>query len=123
MTAEPIEPRRDERGFSLIEVLVAITIFAVAILALSSTGLIASHTLRQGRGYMSSAAVARIKLDSLTAVGWAALAGQTGSATVSGYPVSWQVTGANPRSVVVIVGRQVLGNTYADTFATYVREP
>ena len=51
-----------------------------------------------------------------------ALAGETGSDNVAGMPVAWQVVGANPRAVVLIVQRQTPEAVQADTFVTYVAE-
>lgn len=114
--------RRCQTGASIVEVLVALMIFSIGILALGSTGYVASRTLRSGRSYMGAWSVTQRKLDSLKAVGWAALGGQSGSETVDGYPVSWNVQGDNPRTITLVVTRQLPGGTYADTFVTHVAQ-
>lgn len=122
MNKQLVKRLRDARGVSVVEVLVALMIFTLAILALATAGSVASRTLRSGRSYMGSWAVAQSKLDSLTAVGWAALGGQSGTETVQGYPVTWEVQGTNPRRVILVVERHLSGTVYADTFVTYVAQ-
>ena len=118
-----VDWKRDTRGISLVEVLVALLIFSVAIIGLSSVGLVSSKTLRTGDSYTNASIAAQTKLDSLRSVGWAALTdGLTGSDTVQGYAVSWSVAGNDPRKVTLVVARSVLGTVYPDTFVTYVAQ-
>ncbi len=112
----------NRRGMTLIEVMVALTVFTIAILALASSGVVAYQTLDHGGDLAHSATIAQTKLDSLTALGWAALGPQTGSETVAGYPVNWVVQDSNPRRITMIVQRQAAGTVMADTFVTYVAE-
>lgn len=108
------------RGFSVVEILIALMIFAIAVLALASSGFVATKALRSGRSYTTSSSIAQTKLDSLTALGWDSLAGVTGSETVQGYPVSWEVQGTNPRRITLVVQRAIAGQVLSDTFVTYV---
>ena len=111
------------RGVSLIEVIVAILIFTMAIVALTSVGLVSTRTLRAGDSYGVASIAAQSKLDSLTSLGWAVLTdGLTGADTVQGYPVAWEVKGTDPRRVILVVDRYVAGTVYADTFVTYVAQ-
>lgn len=112
----------NRRGMTLIEVMVALTVFTIAILVLASTGVVAYQTLEHGDDFAHSATIAQTKLDSLTALGWAALGPQTGSDTVASYPVSWVVQDSNPRRIILVVEREAYGNTMADTFVTYVAQ-
>ncbi len=112
----------NRRGMTLIEVMVALTVFTIAVLVLASSGVVAYQTLEHGDDFAHSSSIAQTKLDSLTALGWAALVAQTGSDTVASYPVSWAVQGSNPRRITMIVERQSFGNTLADTFVTYVAQ-
>ncbi len=122
MTKQLVKRLRDARGVSLVEVLVALLVFTMAILALATAGAMASKTLRSGRSYMGSWAVAQSKLDSLTAVGWTDLGGQSGTETVQGHLVTWEVQGTNPRRVILVVHRNPSGTVYVDSFVTYVAE-
>ncbi len=110
------------RGMSLVEVLVALTVFTSALLVLTRTGFVASHALRHGGSYVTEWTIAQSKLDSLSALGWAALDGEEGTETVHGVAVSWEVKGVNPRWIVLVVNRQVGTAVHADTFMTYVAD-
>lgn len=115
--------KRDTRGISLVEILVALLIFSVAIVGLSSVGLVSSRTLRSADSYANASIAAQSKLDSLRSAGWAALTdGLTGSDNVQGYAVSWSVAGTDPRKVTLVVARSVMGTIYPDTFVTYVAQ-
>ena len=112
--------RRDTRGSSLVEVMVAMALLLIAVFALASSGSVSTQSLRSGRSYMAASAVAQTTLDSLTAVGWDSLDGKSGSGTVEGYPFKWSSTGTNPRHVVLVVSRDRSGRIASDTFVTYV---
>jgi type II secretion system protein I len=109
-----------ERGMTVIEVMVALLVFTVAIMTLASTGFVASQALRSARSYMAASTVAQSKLDSLSAIGWHGLATASGAEVVRGYPVTWTVQGTNPKKVTVVVKRILNTAVYADTFVTYV---
>ncbi len=110
------------RGVSIIEVIVALFIFTIVVLGLAASGLVASQTLRSGRSFIASSAVAQSKLDSLTAMGWDSIGGASGTDNVQGFPVSWNVLGTNPRRVIVVVQRTAPTGVFADTFVTYVAQ-
>jgi len=112
--------RRNSGGFSVIEVLVAITIFSIVVLGVAATGAVSARNLNSGQESTSAATAVQSKVDSLTSLGWAALTAQSGSDSVQGHSVNWTVTGTNPRHVVVVVHRQVLSQAFADTIVTYV---
>ncbi len=122
MNKQTVNRLRDARGVSVIEVMVALLIFTLAILSLASAGFVASRSLRSGRSYMGAWTTAQSMLDSLTAAGWAALGGTSGVDTVQGYPVTWDVQGDDPRRVILVVERSVSGKVFADTFVTYVAQ-
>jgi prepilin-type N-terminal cleavage/methylation domain-containing protein len=110
-------------GFTLVEVLVAITLFSTAVLSLAHVGFATSRALREGRGVMASWTVAQGKLDSLAALGWAGLDGSTaGTDFVEGHPVSWTVAGGNPRRITLVVERRGPARVAADTFITFVAD-
>ncbi len=122
MNKQTVNRLRDARGVSVIEVMVALLIFTLAILSLASAGFVASRSLRSGRSYMGAWSAAQSKLDSLTAAGWTALGGTSGVDTVQGYPVTWDVQGDDPRRVILVVERSISGQVFADTFVTYVAQ-
>ena len=112
--------RSNSGGFSVIEVLVAITIFSIVVLGVAATGAVSARNLNSGQESTSAATAVQSKVDSLTSLGWAALTAQSGSDSVQGHAVNWMVTGTNPRHVVVVVQRHVMSQTFADTIVTYV---
>ncbi len=114
------ERQQGTGGFSVIEVLVAITIFSIVVLGVAATGAVSVRSVYAGQESTSAATAVQSKVDSLTSLGWTALTPQSGADSVQGHSVNWTVTGDNPRHVVVVVQRQVLSQTYADTVVTYV---
>lgn len=112
--------RKNTGGFSVIEVLVAITIFSIVVLGVAATGAVSARNLNSGQESTSAAIAVQSKVDSLTSLGWAALTAQSGADSVQGHAVDWVVSGDNPRHVVVVVRRQVMSQTFADTIVTYV---
>ncbi len=115
--------RGDTRGLSLIEVLVALTVFSVSVLGLAKVGLTTSQSLRHGRGYMDEWTIAQTKLDSLKALGWEALEDEAGTDGVDGKEYNWSVHGENLRRIVLTIPRRVGGRVVVDTFSTYVAKP
>ena len=97
MTVERGPLWRDRRGVSLVEIMVAMALFGVGVLALTATGTVSVRNLQAGKSYQAASMAATGKLDSLRGLGWAALAGESGADTVLGYPMAWAVTGDNPR--------------------------
>jgi type II secretion system protein I len=111
---------QSESGFTVINVLIALIIFSVVVVGLTSASLLATKNLRTGQEYHTAAMVAESKLDSLMALGWTSLAGELGSDTVWGHPVEWEVQGTNPREVTVIVEGKGDASIRADSFVTMV---
>ncbi len=85
------EQVRDERGFSLIEVVIGMVILSTALLGLSGAAGLALQTTVRGRQEIQMWAAVQWKADSLISLGWGNVA--TGSDTVNGYPVAWTVSG------------------------------
>ncbi len=109
---------QNAKGISLVEILVALTTFAMGLMALGQLAFQASKSIRQGGSQMTEWAVVQQKMDSLTSLGWAALDGESGSETVQGKTVSWVVTGTDPRVITVTVPRGRVN----DKFVTYVAQ-
>jgi prepilin-type N-terminal cleavage/methylation domain-containing protein len=116
-------PQAERRGFSLVEILVAVTLLACAMMSLASAaalGLSQMGKARQDLGY--SADVQQVA-DSLVGRGWGNVS--TGSSTIRGRPVSWTVSTINPNSqkIDLIVTRQGQAQTnviYSDTVTLFV---
>lgn len=116
-------PQSERRGFSLVEILVAVTLLACAMMSLAGAaalGLSQMGKARQDLGY--SADVQQVA-DSLVGRGWGNVS--TGSSTIRGRPVSWTVSTINPNSqkINLIVTRRGQAQTnaiYSDTVTLFV---
>jgi prepilin-type N-terminal cleavage/methylation domain-containing protein len=96
-TPRPLAPRavaRERRGLTLTEVVVAILLLTVGLLALAGLAASASRAVRGGGIQVVAAAVAQSRFDSLMSVPCAGLANPTtlGSATTRGVAEKWTVT-------------------------------
>ena len=118
---------KDERGFTLVEVLVAIVVLVIGVVALVASS--ASSTRMIGRGRSSTRAVqaATARMEIIRANAYrtspdcTALANGSDSAS-TGVVTTWTITGAaTPRTVRVISSYQVPGRRRADTLTTQIR--
>lgn len=111
---------KDARGgFTVVEVVIALMIFGVAITGLMGMSLLASEQLRVAADEDERWAVSQQKLEELVAQDTASLA--AGSETIHGYPLTWTVTKGDPTKVLLIVSPNSgspLGRT--DTLVAYV---
>jgi Tfp pilus assembly protein PilV len=107
-------------GGTLLEVLVAVVVFAIGLLALMAGSLVAARAMTDSKSLAAAAIAAQSTMDSLKAVGWDAINGASGSYTAKGHAVSWSVSGDNPRQVLVIITRQTSPSLVQDTLITYV---
>ncbi len=110
-------------GFSLVEVLVAVTLLSVAMMSLASAAALGLSQLGKARQDLQYAADVQQVTDSLVGKGWNNVS--NGSATVRGRPVSWTVSTLSPNSqrVNVLVTRrgQAQANIiYTDTVTVYL---
>lgn len=94
---EPAASGRDVRGISIVEVLVALVVFAVAIVGLTASAGLAVRQTARANGEMEMWAAVQRAADSLIAEG----AGDVtdGSGTVAGYPMSWWVIGTDSQEI------------------------
>ena len=120
MIAKYLGRLQDSSGISIIEAILALSIFTLGIHGLAMSGLAASRSLRQGRALAAASAAAQTKLDSLAGLGWAALSTTAGADTVQGLPLTWNVSGNNPREVNVVVHRPSASAVQLDSYVTYV---
>ena len=114
---------RSREGFSLIEVLVAITLLSVVMLSLGAGATLALSQMTKARQDVSYSADVQQVTDSLMAVGYNNVV--AGSATVRGRAMTWTVStpNANSQKINVIIPRRGQANTstvYTDTVALYL---
>lgn len=110
--------RRAERGFGLVEVLVALVVLSVGMLgAAGLTGSVATHT-RQASWETAQVLVAQQLMDSIRQAGYAVAASGADTLSVAGrrWAASWTVTRAAPSlkevSVDVEGRRELPGRTF-----------
>lgn len=102
---QPTEPRwRGEPGFSLIEMIVSLMIFSIAVLGLGAAGTYTSRLLQVSDTHADGFVAVQWQAETLRNQGYEAV--QSGSAPVMGYQVSWDVRGANPKRVVLTARRE-----------------
>ncbi len=111
--------RWDTRGASLVEVLVSLLVFTVAVLGLTSSGVVSSGQVREGWTDSRLWSAVHHQLDSLTAAGYASVT--SGADTVAGYEMVWTVEAGNPKKIVLVTGTaNYKGVAAKDTFVTYL---
>lgn len=121
MTPTPAAGSR--QGFSLVEVLVAMTLLGVAMMSLAGAAALGlSQMGRAGQDLQYSADVQQVT-DSLVGVGWSKVS--NGSSTIRGRPVNWAVSTLSPNSQRVDVmvfrrGQAQASLTYTDTVTIYL---
>lgn len=90
-------------GFTLVEVMVALVILATALLSLAAAAGLAVRQLYYSQTDTEWWTAVQLQLEELSSQGFQNVA--DGSATVEGYPMSWTVSGPDPKTVTVEVTR------------------
>ncbi len=109
-------------GISIVELVCALFVFSVALIGLTSAGVIAGGNIRAGAADVRAAMAVRYQMEQLTRQGYDSLT--AGSDTVQGLAMSWDVTGTNPKRLILVVQRNDgSGGARPDTFVTYVADP
>jgi len=119
----PTPQTGSREGFSLVEVLVSITLLSVAMMSLAGAAALGLSQLGKARQDLQYAADVQQVTDSLVGKGWNNVS--SGSATIRGRPVSWSVSTLSPNSqrVNVLVtrkGQADVNLTYTDTVTIYL---
>ncbi len=122
MNRETHCPLADRRGISLVEILVALTILSGTLLGLAGAAGLASRQLLSGRTDLNAWAASQSQAEDLMSRDFDTIS--SGSATVHGYPMTWTVSGTNPKKVLLQMdwtnGR---GLVVTDTVVLYRAEP
>jgi prepilin-type N-terminal cleavage/methylation domain-containing protein len=113
-------------GFSLVEVMIAMTLLAVAMMSLAGAAALGLSQMGKARQDLQYSADVQQVADSLVGSGWNHVS--NGSATVRGRPVSWTVSaaGASSQKVDLFVQRRGQASqttVYQDTVTLYVSKP
>jgi prepilin-type N-terminal cleavage/methylation domain-containing protein len=112
-------------GFSLVEVLVSMTLMAVVMMGLGGAATLGLSQMGKARQDLQYSADVQQLTDSLVAKGWNNVV--SGSGTMRGRVVSWTVTTINAKSqeVKIVVQRRGQANTsviYPDTVTLYLSD-
>ena len=86
--------RADRRGFTLIEVIAAIILLTIGLLAVAGLGVVAAKTTRRGSTQTLAAAIAQSRFDSLSSLPCYTLAASgatSGTSTTRGVVERWRV--------------------------------
>lgn len=89
-------PCDGRRGFSLVEVMIAMTLMAVTVMSLAGAAALGLTQMGKARQDLQYSADVQQVADSLVSVGWNRVF--SGSSTIRGRPVSWTVTTTSPSS-------------------------
>lgn len=111
----------DVRGISMVEVLVALLVFVLGVVALSTSGMVAGEQMRAGRSDAHLWAAVHQQFDVIRAQGYDNLT--AGADTVHGFPMSWDIQGADPKKIILtatVMSRR--GVAVPDTFVTYLHD-
>jgi len=116
-------PTGSREGFSLVEVLVAVTLLAVAMMSLASAAALGLSQMGKARQDLQYSADVQQVTDSLVGVGWNKVS--SGSTNIRGRAVNWTVTTLSPNSqkLNVLVTRRGQAQTnlmYTDTVTIYL---
>lgn len=116
---------REREGFSLVEVLIAMTLLAVVMMGLASAAALGLSQMGKARQDLQYSADVQQVTDSLVAKGWNKV--NDGSATIRGRSVSWTVANLNAKSqkLNIVVQRRGQANAaaiYSDTVTFYLAD-
>ena len=120
---KPSLASNNRKGFSLVEVMIAMTLMAVAIMSLAGAASLGLTQMGKARQDLQYTADVQQVADSLLGVGWNRVT--SGSSTIRGRPVSWIVTTASASSQKVDVlvqrrGQASQTTVYQDTVTLYL---
>jgi prepilin-type N-terminal cleavage/methylation domain-containing protein len=109
----------NRRGFSLVEVMIAIVILTTGVLALAASSAAGTRLIVQGGSLGRSAALAEGRIEILRSTACTSLT--SGTATEGAFTVGWTVgTTGNLRAVVVTVTYPTGRGTRTDTFTSAI---
>jgi type IV pilus modification protein PilV len=110
---------KDERGFTIVEILVAVMILTVGLLGMVTTAGLVTRMIGQGQRFTQASALANERFEILRAQRCPATA--TGSETRGAFTISWRVVdaaGGKGRAITVSVVSPTTRGNRTDNFQT-----
>jgi Tfp pilus assembly protein PilV len=111
--------RRGQAGVSAVEVMVGVLLFGTAVLAVLTTGTAARSSLGSANRETRYWGAVQAQTEQLMAAGYSNV--KTGSGYMYGFPMTWTVSGSNPKQVVITARRPGLG-AKRDTVLLFLTE-
>ncbi len=112
----------DQRGASLLEVLLAVMIISVSLVGLMATGGVAVRQLHVARADMQLWSAVQYQVETLMKAGYDSLT--TDSSVVQGHPMRWTVSGTDPMKVLFVVESETRAQQVVeDTIVLYLTDP
>jgi prepilin-type N-terminal cleavage/methylation domain-containing protein len=112
----------DERGLTLIELIVAVTILSVTLVGLAASARFAAREVAMGREDTHAWLAAQHQIETLMRAGFDDVG--SGSTLVDDYTLTWTVTGTNPKKVLFLVEQKNARlETVRDTVVFYMADP
>lgn len=93
----------------MIELIVTLLVFSVAVLGLEAAGVYTSRLLEVSHTHTDGFVAVQWQAETLRNQGYDAV--QSGLASVMGYQVSWDVRGTNPKRVLLTARREVVNGS------------
>lgn len=109
------------RGFTIVEVLVAIILLAVGILGLAASVKVVGTSMKVSYLRTKVSAEARAAMEELLATGQDSLG--SGARSGAGITVEWQVAEGDPNEIVLIARQRLGADELADTLARLIEAP
>ena len=111
--------RRDRKGFTLVELMVAMMLFAIGMLALASSSAAVVRQMGEGSRMSIAASVAQTRIERLRTAN--CTAASNGTATTRGITEAWTVSPqARSAEIVVVVGYATTRGNKTKTYRSMV---
>ena len=116
-------PKEEREGFTLVEVIVAMTLMAVAMMSLAGAAALGLKQMSKARQDLNYSADVQQVADSLIGAGWNRVS--TGSGNIRGRLVNWTVNTISPNSqkIDIVVQRRGQADAtimFSDTVTVFV---
>ena len=119
--------KRTDTGFTVVEVLVAVVVLSVGVIALVSSAAMVTRMIGRGKMETRAAQVASRRLETLRRIAYSTSPRCTaggfangGPQTTQGVTETWQLTGTSPRTITVNVSYATAYGTHTDVLTTLV---